>query len=352
MVISLGQPHLDLFVERALADLHRRTQLARDGLGQPGGLVALGSLGHHAVDQPDLLGLRGVDHHPGGQHFEGLLARHHPAERDHRGRAEQPDIHAIHAKPRDFRRNREVAACDQLAAGGGGDGMNLGDHRLRQADDLLHHRGAAAEEVGEVAAAVVVGLPPGLHLLQIMARAERLARTAQDHHLDVRLALQPGQRLGQRRQQGIRQRIERLGAIEGQDRDRAIIFAQQDRFGHGFTPPVWRNSSAATGQGEGDGACDGRGRADRVSGAGVLRRWPGISSWRTCGATTRASGGRTGPCAPVTRCRSRRSLRWPMLRWIWRCWRGPVRSRRAELYLVACLNLPSISAPFSITSVS
>ena len=77
------------------------------------------------------------------------------------------------ANLRCLRGDGEVAARDQLAAGGGGLACTRGDHRLRQGDDLLHHGAAGRHDLLEIgAAAVGVAAPPG-ELLEVVAGAER-----------------------------------------------------------------------------------------------------------------------------------------------------------------------------------
>ncbi len=116
----------------------------------------------------------GVDELARSQHLERDLAGDVAREGDHRRRTEKADIHAIYAEPRAFGRDRHVAGGDKLAASGGGDAVDLGDDGLGQGGDHLHDLGAAGEEIGEIGAALVLGLTARLHLLQIVARAERL----------------------------------------------------------------------------------------------------------------------------------------------------------------------------------
>ena len=79
------------------------------------------------------MGVGGGDHVAGEQHFHGVLARDVARQRHHRRRAEQADMRRRACEnSRGLGGDREVAARDQLAAGGGGDAFDRGDHRLRQ----------------------------------------------------------------------------------------------------------------------------------------------------------------------------------------------------------------------------
>ena len=111
----------------------------------------------------------------GEQHFHGVLARDVARQRHHRRRAEQADVDARRGEAGLGRGDGEIAACDELAAGGGGDALHRRDHRLRQVDDLLHHRAAGRHDLAEIgAAAVGIGAARG-EFLEIVAGAERRA---------------------------------------------------------------------------------------------------------------------------------------------------------------------------------
>ncbi len=58
--------------------------------------------------------------------------------------------------------------------------MHLGNHRLGQGRDHLHHRATAGEQIQEVRGALVQRLTRGLHLLEIMPGTERLACAAKN----------------------------------------------------------------------------------------------------------------------------------------------------------------------------
>ena len=76
------------------------------------------------------------------------LAADGSGEWDHRGRAEQPDLHARGRERRGVGRHREVAGGDELTAGGGGDPPYLGDHRLGKVVEAQHQVGAHGEQLG------------------------------------------------------------------------------------------------------------------------------------------------------------------------------------------------------------
>ena len=75
------------------------------------------------------------------------------------------------AKVASRRGDGEIAGGDELAAGGRGDGLDLGDHRLRQAADRHHHGRAARQQV------VVEGVVAARRdLAQVVAGREGAAR--------------------------------------------------------------------------------------------------------------------------------------------------------------------------------
>ena len=102
--------------------------------------------------------------------------------------------------------------------------MDLGDHRLGQAHDRLHHLAAASKHR-------LVDLPLGLaaDFLEIVAGAEPGPRSRQDHDLDRRIAGQRRQRLDHLAHQGHGEGIARLRPVQGQGGDAIVILAQQDR---------------------------------------------------------------------------------------------------------------------------
>ena len=105
--------------------------------------VALAARRDHVVDETDARGLLGRNHFAGEQHLHGGFARYVARQRYHRRRAEQTDIDAGGREFGRLRGDGEIATRHQLAAGRRRRGLDRGNDRLRQVDDLLHH-GAAS----------------------------------------------------------------------------------------------------------------------------------------------------------------------------------------------------------------
>ena len=143
------------------------------------------ALGNHAVDETEMLGLRGAVESAGHRHLHRPLARDRAADRHQRGRAEQAEVHARQAEAGFLARDRKIAGGDELAAGRGGDALDRRDDRLRQRDDGLHESRAAREQLHVIAAAPVAVVPVRLHFLEVMAGAER--RSDAREHNDARL---------------------------------------------------------------------------------------------------------------------------------------------------------------------
>jgi hypothetical protein len=178
----------------------------------------------------------GIDEFARDQHLEGLLARDVARQRHHRGRAEKPDIDPVDPEARALGGHGQIAARHQLAARRGGDAVHLGDHRLRQGGDRLHHRRAAREEIGEIGRAAIGGLASRRHFLQVVARAERLARAADRDDPDRGIPGQPLELGAQRRQHRVRKRVQLLRHVQRQPRHRAAVLAFQNC--HLVLPPV------------------------------------------------------------------------------------------------------------------
>lgn len=235
MGIGLIEAHFDLVVKGAFADPHGGAELAGDLARQGVGFGGEVFMGDGAVDESERRGAVGVDEIAGGQHLEGLFARDVAAERHHRGRAEQADIDAVDAKARAVGSHGKVAGGDELAAGGGGDAVRLGDDRLGQGADCRHHSCAAGEEIGEIGAPAILGLAPGGHLLEIMPGAEGLAGAVDDDHADRAVTGEAVELILQGGQHRVAERIELLGVVEGQPGDGAVIAALENCH---LEPPV------------------------------------------------------------------------------------------------------------------
>ena len=83
----------------------------------------------------------------GQRHLERPLAADVAGYRHERRVAEQPALAARQREAGRLGGDREVAG-DQLAAGGGGQRVHLGDHRLGDVLDRVHHLGAHVEQAG------------------------------------------------------------------------------------------------------------------------------------------------------------------------------------------------------------
>ena len=175
-----------------------------------------------AVDQPDTKRLFRRDHVAGQQHFHRRLAADGTAQRHHRRRAEQADIDARRRETGLIRCDGEVAGRHQLAAGGGGDAVHLGDHRLGQAGDRQHQPRALAEQPFVGIAARI-----GAHLFQIVAGAEGRAVAGDDHHLDAAVVGQLLKLFVQARHQRRREGVAAGRPVQRQGRDAVGILAQQ-----------------------------------------------------------------------------------------------------------------------------
>ena len=92
--VRLGLVHRFLRVERALPERDHIRARAHDAFGERRrrGIELLGR--DDAIHQPPVEGGRRIDHVAGQQHLEHPLAPDRARDRDHRRRAEQPDVHA------------------------------------------------------------------------------------------------------------------------------------------------------------------------------------------------------------------------------------------------------------------
>ena len=152
-----------------------------------------------------------VDEFAGEEHLERLLAGHVAAERHARGRAEEAVVDAVDRDPGLGARHREVAGREELAAGRRRETVHPRHHRLGKAHDAEHHPAAPREQ-----RLLERLIPVGVHLLQVVPRAERTPRSGQDHHADGRIGGDPVQRGRQGADHRLGERIEALRAIEGQ----------------------------------------------------------------------------------------------------------------------------------------
>ena len=115
-----------------------------------------------------------------------------------------------------LRGDREIAACDQLASGGGGDALHGGDHRLRQLHDGLHHRAAGIHHLGKIGApAIGIGAARG-QFLHVVAGGKRRAVGCDHHRAHAGIVVNVFQRRMQFGDHGFGQAVARRGAIERQ----------------------------------------------------------------------------------------------------------------------------------------
>lgn len=138
--------------------------------------------------------------------------------------AEQAALAAGHGEPGGVGRNRQVARRNQLASGRGGEGVHLGDHRLRNRLNGVHHRRAHREQF---AGLVQAG---SRHVTEVVTGAEHRTTRRKDHARRLALAhLTEG--LGHLEHQLERQGVALLGSIEGDCRERPIT-AHEEVFVH------------------------------------------------------------------------------------------------------------------------
>ncbi|GCC48016.1 hypothetical protein chiPu_0032518, partial [Chiloscyllium punctatum] len=178
--------------------------------------VAFGACGHHPVDEADALRRCRRDGFTGQQHFHRLLARHVARQRHHWRRAEQPDVDTRRRKRGRLGGDREITACDELAAGRGGDALNSRDHRLRQVHDRLHHRAAGVHDLSKIGAATIGIAAPRGELLHVVPGG--ISRTIRGDHdgADVPVVADVVQRSMEAGDHALRKAVARRGAIERQ----------------------------------------------------------------------------------------------------------------------------------------
>jgi hypothetical protein len=139
-------------------------------------------------------------------------------------------------------------AADELAAGGGGDPVDAGDHGLRQAGQLQHHPRAEREQLGQRLAAA-----GGSDLLQVVAGAERLLPgPGEDDDADGAVLGQAVQLVLQGREQLLGEAVVGAGPVQGEPGDPAPVLAQEEHAGlvatflHGRPPRMLRRPEPIT----------------------------------------------------------------------------------------------------------
>ena len=141
-----------------------------------------GGIFHRAIDEPDSGCSVGVDKIAGEQHLQRMFARDGARQRDCRGGAEQAVVDAGSREAGATRGEREIASRDELAPRGGRDALHLGNHRLWQRHNCLHHARAVAEQFVQEYLSVVAA-----HFLQIMSGTERTTGTRDHDHAHCRI---------------------------------------------------------------------------------------------------------------------------------------------------------------------
>ena len=243
--VGLVERHVDLAIERALADRQRRRRTGGDALSERVRFGERRAGRDDAIDEAEALGGLSVVKVAGQRHFHRVLARNGAADGDQRRRAEEADRHAGQGEARVGAGDREVAGGDELAAGGGGDAFDGGDHRLRQGDDGAHQVGAARHRALKERAAAVGVVAMRLQLLEVVAGRKR--RPVAGENDDARRGIGFDRREGvdQRFDHRQAQRVARSRRLQSEGRDAAPVLAarQSERFfaalrgGHAGAPP-------------------------------------------------------------------------------------------------------------------
>ena len=206
-VVGIGLRHANLPVIGLFAQ-------AFAGLGAPAGAadqVVHGSvqLGvrHTAVDQPPLrcgLGADGVARHG---HFQGVFAVQIAGHRHQRRVAKVRRFTARQGKTGLVRGNRQIAGGHQLAAACRGQGMHLGNHRLRHGLHGVQHGAAGVKNVAGGGQVHVH------HVGKVVAAAKHRAVGGQYHAASIAVAhgFKSAVQFGNHRQ---RQGVAFVGAVQ------------------------------------------------------------------------------------------------------------------------------------------
>jgi hypothetical protein len=208
---------LDLGVERLLANPDRERARARDRIDDDRDLLVQRRGRHDAVDEAPVQCGGGIDRPAGEEHVERTLAADRARERDHRRRAEQPDLDAGGREARAVRRDGEVAGGHELAARRGGDALHLRDDGLREAMDRLHQLGAHVEEAleeGDVAAD---------HLAEVVAGRKRRTGGVEDDDPHAGVGAHAPQRARQVLHELEAQGVALVGSVEGDVHRRLVL---------------------------------------------------------------------------------------------------------------------------------
>jgi hypothetical protein len=219
--VGLGEAEVDLLIECPLADLQHVRRLGRDLGREIAGGFAQGILRDHAIDQAEAVGLFGTDHFAQQQHLHGRLPGHGARESHHRRGTKEPDVDTGRRELRVQGGDRKIAGRDQLAAGGGGDAVDLGDYRLRDGIEGHHQRGAILEHPR---LKLDAGIGP--QFPEIMARTEGGSGARDDHRPHRPVGADRAQMDRQSFHHRHRQGVARGRTVQRQACDRLIIVAQ------------------------------------------------------------------------------------------------------------------------------
>ena len=226
--VGLGQPVLR--VERALAERDDRSRsigVIRVRERVDGGVELLGR--HDAVHEAPVGRGRGVDRIAGEQHLERALAPDRAHDRNHRRRAEQPDVDAGSREPGVGRRDREIAR--RRRAGIRPPSRCRARARSPVAGSRAPRSSARRRSRTARRRSSSGGRPSrrGRDRPRTPGPAPAITTTA-----DARLSPTVAQRAEQLAHRGERQRVAALGAVERQPRDRpARVDDQGRRVRHG-----------------------------------------------------------------------------------------------------------------------
>ena len=103
------------------------------------------------------------------------------------------------------------------------------DDGLGQGDDLLHQGRATLHQISEIRCpAIGIGAPRG-HFLEMMPGAEGRALRREDHDADVAVIGDGSERVGERRDHRIRERVARGCVVQGDGGDTVRIRAPQGK---------------------------------------------------------------------------------------------------------------------------
>lgn len=208
---------IDLGVECLLADGdYQRTGGGHFFRQAAGGGLQVGG-GDGLVDEAPFSGCTGRHQCAGEQHLEGALAADGARQGDHRRGAEEPDLHAGRGEGSFLGGDGEIAGGHQLASGGRGDPLYLGDYGLRNGLQRLHETGADVED-----AAVFIDVAAG-HLGEIVAGAEDFARGGEDDGAGLAIAADFIEGGDEIEHQFERESVAALGTVQGNDGDGAIV---------------------------------------------------------------------------------------------------------------------------------